>query len=81
MQLLKHHPIISFVVLFISSLIIIGFSVITPTKAAGKIQYKAIAPDMPNVGDNASVQRVLDKASSEGWEFVGSTAQVMIFRK
>lgn len=46
-----------------------------------KNQYKAVASPMQTVQDAEAVQRVLDEASSDGWEYVGSTAEVMIFKK
>lgn len=78
MQLTIRRPTLAIAVLAVIA-VAVGFSVTTPTKAAGKIQYKAVAPDSAS---QESVQKLLDIAAGAGWEYVGSTpGTVMIFKK
>ena len=53
-----------------------------PAIALGKTEYKAVADAHPaGLNDAASVQRICDQMSSQGWEYVGSVGMVMIFKK
>jgi len=65
----------------------LGVLLSPPVHALGKTQYKAVGvvteiehrAGVP--GDASHVQRVLDQQSAEGWEYVGSTDMVLIFKK
>jgi hypothetical protein len=46
-----------------------------------KLEYKAVNAHMITVQDAPAVQKVLDQATAEGWEFAGSTSEVMIFKR
>lgn len=46
-----------------------------------KPQYQAVRANMNGGhGDASAVQQVLDQKSAQGWEYVGSTEQVLIFK-
>jgi hypothetical protein len=44
-------------------------------------QYKAVGAQMMNGSDANAVQRGLDQMSAQGWEYVGSADEVLIFKK
>jgi hypothetical protein len=54
----------------------LGDRLIPAAHALGTKQYRSI-----EIVHSHEVQRVLDKASADGWEYVGSIEHVLIFRR
>jgi|APMI01.1.fsa_nt_gi hypothetical protein len=71
--------------IFLSALSILvcaaGCEVVAKGSAAVKPQFKAIAVPLQNIQDAAAVQKVLDQASADGWEYASSVEAVLIFKK
>ena len=54
-----------------------------PVHAVGRAQYRAVSYPIPGTLEQAATftQQVLDQQSAQGWEYVNSNGQVMIFKK
>lgn len=51
------------------------------SRAAGKVQYKAVDTGGPGVPRSDDVHRVLNQQANDGWEYVGSVMTVLIFKR
>ena len=62
----------------IATLLLINFAdrLVSPAHAFGRKQYRSI-----EVLHAEDVQKILDRATSDGWEYVGSIDHVLIFRR
>ena len=54
-----------------------------PSVHAAGPEYRAVSPRWTGnqQGDAGAVQQVLDQASAQGWQYVGSANEVLIFKK
>jgi hypothetical protein len=60
----------------------LGVNAFSPSaQAQGKTQYRAVVGMMGSEVDADGVQQILNRQSTEGWQYVGSVARVMIFKK